>query len=98
MCPITRHPLIMPQKIMDILMLGHCSHEFSWPRRAANGEYYQVCMLCATAYEYNWQTMRRGGRVDDPLADTDSGRRRSGQKQPAWMLFFKQKTAYEITR
>src|ERR1022692_753983 len=88
----------MPQKLMDVLMLGRCSHEFSWPRRAANGEYYQVCMLCATAYEYDWKTMRRGGRVDEPLADTDSGRRRSGQKQPAWMLFFKQKTAYEITR
>ena len=25
----------MPQKIMDVLMLGRCSHEFSWPRRAA---------------------------------------------------------------
>jgi hypothetical protein len=75
----------MPQKLMDVLMLGRCSHEFSWPRRAANGEYYQVCMLCATAYEYDWKTMRRGGRVDEPLADTASVRRRSGQKQPAWM-------------
>jgi hypothetical protein len=56
-----RAPLvIMPQKLMDVLMLGHCSHEFSWPRRAASGEYYQVCMLCATAYQYDWKTMRRG--------------------------------------
>jgi hypothetical protein len=23
----------MPQKFMDVLMLGRCSHEFSWPRR-----------------------------------------------------------------
>src|ERR1035441_10726957 len=84
MCPITRHPLIMPQKIMDILMLGHCSHEFSWPRRAANGEYYQVCMLCATAYEYDWKTMRRGSRVE-ATAETAAVRQRSSQRQPTWM-------------
>ena len=66
-------------------MLGRCSHEFTWPRRTATGEYYQVCTLCATAYEYDWKTMRRGGKVDEPLADTVSIRRRSGQKQPAWM-------------
>src|ERR1700687_4908996 len=76
---------IMPQKIMDVLMLGRCSHEFSWPRRAANGDYYQVCMLCATAYQYDWKTMRRGSKVDEPMADTSTVRRRSGQKQPAWM-------------
>jgi len=66
-------------------MLGRCSHEFSWPRRAANGEYYQVCMVCATAYQYDWKTMRRGNRVDEPMADTTSVRRHSSQKQPSWM-------------
>src|ERR1700751_2306847 len=78
---------IMPQKLMDVLMLGRCSHEFSWPRRAASGEYYQVCLLCATAYEYDWKTMRRGHRVEEPEAVTPSTpvRRRSGQKQPTWM-------------
>jgi hypothetical protein len=81
-----RAPLvIMPQKLMDVLMLGRCSHEFSWPRRAANGEFYQVCMLCATAYQYDWKTMRRGSRVDEPVADTTTVRRRSGQKHPTWM-------------
>ena len=60
----------MPQKLMDVLMLGRCSHEFSWPRRAANGEYYQVCLVCASAYQYDWKTMRRGNRVDEPMADT----------------------------
>jgi hypothetical protein len=76
---------IMPQKIMDVLMLGHCSHEFSWPRRAASGEYYQVCTLCATAYEYDWKTMRRGSRVDEPVADTTSVRCRSDHTHPNWM-------------
>jgi hypothetical protein len=75
----------MPQKLMDVLMLGRCSHEFSWPRRAANGEYYQVCMVCATAYQYDWKTMRRGDRVDGPTAEVTTVRRRSGKKQPTWM-------------
>jgi len=75
----------MPQKLMDVLMLGRCSHEFSWPRRAASGEYYQVCLLCATAYQYDWKTMRRGNRVEEPLAETTTVRRRSSKKQPTWV-------------
>jgi hypothetical protein len=75
----------MPQKLMDVLMLGRCSHEFSWPRRSAAGSYYQVCLLCATAYEYDWKTMRRGSRVEEPVAETTTVRRRSGQKQSNWM-------------
>jgi hypothetical protein len=77
--------VIMPQKLMDVFMLGRCSHEFAWPRRAANGEYYQVCLVCASAYQYDWKTMRRGNRVDEPLADTTTVRRRSSKKQPTWM-------------
>ena len=77
--------VIMPQKLMDVLMMGRCSHEFAWPRRAANGEYYQVCLVCASAYQYDWKTMRRGNRVDEPLADTTTVRRRSSKKQPTWM-------------
>ena len=79
----------MPQKLMDVLTLGRCSHEFAWPRRAANGEYYQVCMVCATAYHYDWKTMRRGSRVDEPVTETATAettvRRRSGRKQPTWV-------------
>jgi len=66
-------------------MLRRCSHEFSWPRRAASGEYYQVCLVCATAYEYDWKTMRRGNPVDEPVAETTTAKRRSGQRQPTWM-------------
>jgi hypothetical protein len=78
--------VIMPQKLMDVLMLGRCSHEFSWPRRSASGEYYQICLLCATAYQYDWKTMRRGSRVDEPLEEeTTSVRHRSAHKQPTWM-------------
>ena len=75
----------MPQKLMDVLMLGRCSHEFSWPRRASSGDYYQVCLLCATAYQYDWKSMRRGDRVDEPVADTSATPRRGGQKKPTWI-------------
>jgi PilZ domain-containing protein len=74
----------MPQKFMDVLMLGHCSHEFSWPRRGADGDYYQVCLLCAAEYKYDWATMRRTERVKhEPV----SGIRRSHarQKRPTWV-------------
>jgi hypothetical protein len=70
---------------MDVLMLGRCSHEFSWPRRAENGEYYQVCMVCATAYQYDWKTMRRGNRVNKPEAENTIELPRPSQKQPTWM-------------
>ena len=77
----------MPQMLMDVLKLGRCSHEFSWPRRAANGDYYQVCMVCATAYQYDWKSMRRGPRVEEPIADATTVKRRSSsaQRQPMWM-------------
>ena len=76
----------MQQKLMEVLMLGRCSHEFSWPRRSADGEYYQVCLQCASAYQYDWKTMRRGKRVEEPVvAETAVVRRRSGQKRPTWM-------------
>ena len=60
----------MPQKIMDVLMLGRCSHEFSWPRRDADGDYYQVCLLCAAEYKYDWTTMRRTQRVEHGKPET----------------------------
>jgi hypothetical protein len=40
-------------------MDGYCLHEFSWPLRAGNSRYYQVCVLCNSRYEYDWQLMRR---------------------------------------
>ena len=72
----------MPQKLLDVLMLGRCSHEFSWPRRGADGSYYQVCLLCAAEYEYDWTTMRRTERVERPTG----GMRRNHprEKRPSW--------------
>src|SRR6266705_6882808 len=75
----------MPQ-ILDVLMLGRCSHEFSWPRRAANGEYYQVCLLCAAEYKYDWKTMRRIERVEPSMPEPTVGRSRSHSKKSSWVL------------
>lgn len=78
----------MPQKLLDVLMLGRCSHEFSWPRRAADGDFYQVCLLCAVEYKYDWKTMRRTERVDrsGQTAEVASPRRTRGHsRKPTWV-------------
>ena len=75
---------IMPQKIMDVLMLGRCSHEFSWPRRGADGDYYQVCLLCAAEYKYDWTTMRRTERVEHAKPETVIRRNHTREKRPSW--------------
>jgi hypothetical protein len=74
----------MQQKILDVLMLGRCSHEFSWPRRSADGNYYQVCLLCAAEYEYDWATMRRTDRVERAKAETGIRRNHPREKRPSW--------------
>jgi hypothetical protein len=77
----------MAQKILDALMLRRCSHEFSWPRRATDGHYYQVCLVCAAEYKYDWKTMRRIERVDHsaPEGATVTRRSRSHAKKPTWV-------------
>jgi hypothetical protein len=78
--------MIMPPKLMDVLMLGRCSHEFSWPRRAADGDSYQVCLLCAAEYKYDWKTMRRIKRVNSAAEAASSEVTRSKtHKKPTWV-------------
>jgi hypothetical protein len=74
----------MPQKIMDVLMLGRCSHEFSWPRRGSDGDYYQVCLLCAAEYQYDWATMRRTQRLEHARPETLVRRNHPREKRPSW--------------
>ena len=76
--------LIMQHKIMDVLMLGRCSHEFSWPRRGADGDYYQVCLLCAAEYKYDWASMRRTQRVEQARPETTIRRNHPREKRPTW--------------
>jgi len=75
----------MSQKLLEVITLGHCSHEFSWPRRAPDGDYYQVCLLCATQYKYDWKTMRRTGRVESPVADSQLPSLARRQHKPTWV-------------
>lgn len=76
----------MAQKILDVLMLGRCSHEFSWPRRSADGHYYQVCLLCAAEYKYDWKTMRRIARVQPGSPEAASSKRpRAREEKPSWV-------------
>src|SRR6201987_1261078 len=75
----------MPQKFMDVLMLGRCSHEFSWPRRGSDGDYYQVCLLCAAEYKYDWKTMRRTERVEHAKPETGIKRSHPREKRPSWV-------------
>jgi hypothetical protein len=76
----------MPQKLLDVLMLGRCSHEFSWPRRAVDGSYYQICLLCAAEYKYDWKTMRRIERVEAGASSGEPAtKRRAHTKKPTWV-------------
>ena len=79
-----RKTTAMPQTIKELLTLGRCSHEFSWPRRSADdGDYYQVCLLCAAAYKYDWTTMKRTERVEHKL-ETGIRRTHKREKRPTW--------------
>lgn len=79
----------MGSRLLDLFRLGHCSHEFSWPRRWPDGDYYQVCLLCGEEYRYDWNTMSRLERVTDehqlerPRAGARAGRVRA-RKKPTW--------------
>src|SRR5215470_8148890 len=76
----------MPQKLLDVLLLGRCSHEFSWPRRASDGQYYQVCLLCAAEFKYDWTTMRRTERLTHETAEAiTSSKRRPHARKPSWV-------------
>src|SRR6202035_499201 len=93
----------MPQKFMDVLMLGRCSHEFSWPRRGGDGDYYQVCLLCAAEYKYDWTTMRRTERVEHAKPETGIRRSHTREKRPSWTprarrLKLDEKSAYRVKR
>jgi hypothetical protein len=35
-----------------------CPHRFSWPHSGVDGQDYQVCLFCGTAFEYDVTTMR----------------------------------------
>jgi hypothetical protein len=52
--------------------LFSCWHQFSWPRRANDGEYYQVCLRCGAEYQYDWRSMKRVSRRENAGAGEDA--------------------------
>lgn len=44
-----------------------CPHRFSWPHTGLHGQHYQVCLICGAAYEYDWSSMSRTGRLVEPI-------------------------------
>lgn len=50
-------------KFLERLLRQTCSHRFTWPRIDASGQHYQICLDCGTAYQYDWNIMRRTGRL-----------------------------------
>ncbi len=66
-------------------MLSGCQHQFAWPRRAENGDYYQLCVTCGSKYGYDWKKMRRTARVsnDDAIKDDVATAHRS-ERKIAW--------------
>lgn len=75
----------MSQKLLEVISLGRCSHEFSWPRRAPDGDYYQVCLLCATQYKYDWKAMRRTERLEVAANDGTTVSSVSRSRKPSWV-------------
>jgi hypothetical protein len=65
----------MVETLVTHLMQMLCRHSFSWPHSGSDGQDYQVCVICGSAYEYDWRTMRRTRRLASvlhPKADFNS--------------------------
>lgn len=48
---------------LERLIGDFCSHRFTWPRLSGNGQHYQICLICGTAYGYDWGRMQRTNRL-----------------------------------
>ena len=60
--------------------LSSCRHQFAWPRRADNGDYYQLCVHCGAKYLYDWGQMRRLSLAEDE-EDSAAGQVRSSVRK-----------------
>ena len=49
--------------LWEQLLRRACPHRFGWPRIDDDGRHYQICLLCGTAYEYDWKLMCRTDRL-----------------------------------
>jgi hypothetical protein len=60
---IPRQAEVRQMKLLKWFFEPSCAHRFTWPRMENNGRHYQICLVCGTAYEYDWERMRRTNRL-----------------------------------
>ncbi len=72
------------RKLLDLIPFAGCAHEFSWPRRWPDGEYYQVCLLCGAEYRYDWKRMRRTERITGDSVLPEHRFVLADKKKPSW--------------
>lgn len=74
----------MSRRILQILS-GKCRHEFAWPRKAAEGSYYQVCLVCGEEYQYDWPSMKRlGKRTERGAQDRSTAAHEDALPKTSW--------------
>jgi hypothetical protein len=69
----------MANTLLNVLLAKLCPHRFSWPH-SVEGQDYQVCLICGTAYEYDLRTMRRVRRLTLPLHGRAEFNRQLGRR------------------
>lgn len=76
----------MGPHLLDSIANRLCSHQFSWPRRRPDGDYYQTCVLCGSEYNYDWATMTRAGRVEStPASEISESETHHVRRRANWV-------------
>src|SRR5947199_3608557 len=86
----------VPQTSPDSSYARLCSHEFLWPRRAADGNYYQVCLLCGTKYKYDWKSMQRMERTDSDVGTNSASGSSNLEAAPRLRLLLELEPAHRV--
>jgi hypothetical protein len=73
----------MPSKFLQLLP-GGCRHEFAWPRKTTEGDYYQVCLICGEEYRYDWRSMTRLGKRGEKGRQVTTAATESVTRHSSW--------------
>src|SRR5437016_1399836 len=92
----SRRMKTVPQMLPDSSYARLCSHEFLWPRRAADGNYYQVCLLCGTKYKYDWKSMQRMERTDSDVGTNSASGSSNLEAAPRLRLLLELEPAHRV--
>src|SRR5438105_15585162 len=92
----SRRMKTVPQMLPDSSYARLCSHEFLWPRRPADGNYYQVCLLCGTKYKYDWKIMQRMERTDSDVWTNSVAASSNLEADPRFRLLLELEPAYHF--